>query len=161
MKVYAPIGYYHDPEDIYDLYPSSTLKGDEADIIVNFQKHGLGSFHAIDDAPDEESFIAPAEASKDNSIVFTSDGQHIVRFTHGDMKRLQNGSDMHGFYIDIYQLIDAPGYENSGLLEEVPENEPDITSMSDDELEDYALGLVKKVKEAVIELQRRDTRKSK
>lgn len=161
MKVYAPIGYYHDPVDIYDLYPCSTFKGDEADIIVNFQKHGLGSFYDIGGAADEESYITPAEASKDKSIVFTSDGQHIVRFTHGDMKLLQNGNYMHGFYIDIYQLIDAPGYEYSGLLEETPEDEPDITSMSDDELENYALGLVKKVKEAVIELQRRDTRKSK
>ena len=161
MKVYAPIGYYHDPEDIYDLYPSSTFKGDEADIILNFQKHGLGNFHAIDGTPDAESYITPAEASKEKSIVFTSDGQYLVRFTGGSRKFLSQGNYMHGFYIDIYQLIDAPGYEYSGLLEEAPENEPDITSMSDDELENYAIGLIGKVKEVVIELERRDTRKSK
>jgi hypothetical protein len=78
-----------------------------------------------------------------------------VRFTGGSYELLRKGSDMHGFFIDIYKLIDAPGYEYSGLLEETPE-EKDITEMTYDELYDYTLDLTKKVKEAVIELKRRD-----
>ena len=154
MKVYAPIGYYNDPEDIFDLYPSSTFKGDEADIIVNYQKDGFGAFHTIDGTPDEESYITPIEASTDKNIIFTNDGQYIVRFTHGNMSLLRIGNDMHGFYIDIYKLIDAPGYEYSGLEEETPE-EKDITEMTYDELCSYALDLSKKLKEAVIEIKRR------
>lgn len=155
MKVYAPIGYYNEPYDIVDLFPCSTLKGDEADIIVKYMKDGYGNFHTIDGTPDMESYITPIEASKDSCIVFTSDGQHLVRFTRGSMERLQNGSDMHGFYIDIYKLIDAPGYEYSGLEEETPE-EKDITEMDYDELCSYALDLSKKLKEAVIEIKRRE-----
>ena len=155
MRVYAPIGYYNDPADIFDLYPSSAFKGDEADIIVKYQKDGFGAFHTIDGTPDEESYIAPVEASKDKNIVFTSDGQYLVRFTGGSYELLRKGSDMHGFFIDIYKLIDAPGYEYSGLLEETPK-EKDITEMTYDELYDYTLDLTKKVKEAVIELKRRD-----
>jgi hypothetical protein len=62
---------------------------------------------------------------------------------------------MHGFFIDIYKLIDAPEYEYSGLLEETPE-EKDITEMTYDELCSYALDLSKKLKEAVIEIKRRE-----
>lgn len=156
MKVFAPIGYYNDPEDIIDLYPSSTFKGDEADIIVKYQKDGFGAFHTIDGFPDEESYIAPVEASMDKNIVFASDGQHLVRFTRGSYELLRQGEDMHGFFIDIYKLIDAPGYEHSGLLEETPE-EKDITEMTYDELYAYTLDLTKKVKEAVAELKRRES----
>ena len=155
MKVFAPIGYYNDTEDILDLFPCSTFKGDEADIIVKYQKDGYGAFHTIDGFPDEESYIAPCEASKDKNIVFTSDGQHLVRFTRGSNVLLRKGSDQHGFYIDIYKLIDAPGYEYSGLSEETPA-EKDLSEMSYDELYDYTLELTKKMKEAVIELKRRD-----
>ena len=155
MKVYAPIGYYNDPEDIFDLYPSSTFKGDEADIIVNYQKDGFGAFHTIDGTPDEESYITPIEASNDKNIIFTNDGQYIVRFTHGNMSLLRIGNDMHGFFIDIYKLIDAPGYEYSGLLEETPE-EKGITEMTYDELCSYALDLSEKLKKAVIEIKRRE-----
>ena len=160
MKVFAPIGYYNDPEDIMDLFPCSTFKGDEADIIVKYQKDGFGAFHTIDGTPDEESYISPIEASMDKDIVFTSDGQHLVRFSRGDVGLLFRGSNQHGFFIDIYKLIDAPGYEYSGLPEETPEKK-DIAEMTYDELYAYTLDLTKKVKEAVIELKRRDAKKSK
>lgn len=160
MKVFAPIGYYNDTQDIMDLFPNYAFKGDEADIIVKYQKDGFGAFHTIDGTPDEESYISPIEASMDKDIVFTSDGQHLVRFTRGNVDRLIRGNDQHGFYIDIYKLIDAPGYEYSGLLEETPA-EKDITEMTYDELYAYTLDLTKKVKEAVIELKRRDAKKSK
>ena len=160
MKVFAPIGYYNDPEDIMDLFPCSTFKGDEADIIVKYQKDGFGAFHTIDGTPDEESYISPIEASMDKDIVFTSDGQHLVRFSRGDVGLLFRGSNQHGFFIDIYKLIDAPGYEYSGLLEETPK-EKDITEMTYAELYAYTLDITKKVKEAVIELKRRDAKKSK
>ena len=160
MKVYAPIGYYNDPEDIIDLYPSSTFKGDEADIIVKYYLDGYGAFHTIDD-PYIDSFISPKDASNDKCVVFTSDGQYIVRFSCGDYKLLFKGSDMHGFFIDIYKLTEDTDYDEyvKGLEEE--DAEPDITEMGDEELEEYALGLVKKVKEAVIEIKRRETKKSK
>jgi hypothetical protein len=153
MKAYAPVGYYNDTEDILDLFPCSTFKGDEADIIVKYYLDGYGAFYTVDGAPD--SYITPVEASKDKNIVFTSDGQYLVRFSGGSHELLRKGSDMHGFFIDIYKLIDAPGYEYSGMLEETPE-EKDITEMTYDELYDYTLDLTKKVKEAVIELKRRD-----
>ena len=153
MKVYIPVGYYNDPEDIFDLYPSSTFKGDEADIIVKYFKDGYGNFTSIDH-PDVDSYITPEEASKANDIVFTSDGQYIVVFSPGNRKLLMEGSYDHGFYIDIYCLEDDPDYEviESG----VPEPERDITEMTYDELYDYTLELTKKMKEAVIELKRRD-----
>lgn len=154
MKAYAPIGYYNDPEDIIDLYPNSTFKGDEADIIVRYCLDGYGAFHTVDH-PDVDSFISPADASKSPDTVFTSNGEYIVVFSRGNIQLLRQGNDMHGFFIDIYKLVDVPGYEYSGLLEETPE-EKDITEMTYDELYDYTLDLTKKVKEAVIELKRRD-----
>lgn len=158
MKVFAPIGYYNDPKDIMDLFPSSTFKGDEADIIVKYYLDGYGALHTIN--ADEESYISPIEASMDKDIVFTSDGQHLVRFSRGNVDLLIRGNDQHGFFIDIYELIDAPGYEYSGLPEETP-GEKDITEMTYDELYAYTLDLTEKVKEAVIELKRRDAKKSK
>lgn len=156
MRVYAPIGYYNDAKDIFDLFPNSTFKGDEADIIVKYCKDGYGAFHTIDGSPDDESYFTPAEASKDKNIVFTSDGMYFVRFSGGSYELLRKGSDQHGFYIDIYKLVDAPGYEYSGL-EEVESSEKDITEMTYDELYAYTLDLTKKVKEAVAELKRRES----
>ena len=104
MKTYQIVGYYNDPEDIIDLFPCSTLKGDEADIIVKYFKDGYGAFHTID-YPDTD--ITPEEASKSDDVVFTSDGEYIVVFSRGDMSLLRSGSDMHGFFIDIYRLVDV------------------------------------------------------
>jgi len=159
MKAYAPIGYYNDPEDIIDLYPNSAFKGDEADIIVRYCLDGYGAFHTVDH-PDVDSFISPADASKSPDTVFTSNGEYIVVFSKGNIQLLRQGNDMHGFFIDIYKLVDVPGYENSGLLEETPQ-EKDITEMTYDELYAYTLDLSKKVKEAVFELKRREAKKSK
>ena len=104
MKVYARIGYYNDPEDIIDLYPSSTFKGDEADIIVKYYLDGYGAFNAIDcPCP----YITPEEASKYPNVVFTSDGEYIVAFSRGDRSLLLSGSNMHGFFIYIYRLADV------------------------------------------------------
>ena len=148
MKVYAPIGYYNDPQDILDLYPSSTFKGDEADIIVKYQQDGYGNFHTFDGTPEIEACYTTSEALCDNSVVFASDDQHLVRFTRGDMKLLQEGNDMHGFFIDIYKFVDLK-------FADIPGEEKDITRMGDDELCQYALDLTEKMKEAVSEIKRR------
>jgi len=160
MKAYAPIGYYNDPEDIIDLYPNSAFKGDEADIIVRYCLDGYGAFHTVDH-PDVDSFISPTDASKSPDTVFTSNGEYIVVFSRGNIQLLRQGNDMHGFFIDIYKLIDAPGYEYSGLEESTIEKDlpfpgkPGIKEMSYDELCSYALDLSEKLKEAVIEIKRR------
>lgn len=104
MKVYTRIGYYNDPEDIIDLYPSSTFKGDEADIIVKYYLDGYGAFNTID-CP--YPYITPEEASKYPNVVFTSDGEYIVAFSRGDRSLLLSGSNMHGFFIYIYRLADV------------------------------------------------------
>ena len=149
MKVYAPIGYYNDPEDIFDLYPNSTFKGDEADNIVKYQQDGYGNFHAFDGTPEIEACYTTSEALCDNSVVFASDDQHLVRFTRGNMKLLQEGNDMHGFFIDIYEFVDLKDVDISG------EKKDTITRMSDDELYEYTLDLTEKMKEAVKEIKRR------
>ena len=160
MKVYIPVGYYNDPKDIFDLYPSSTFKGDEADIIVKYFKDGYGNFHSID-YPDVDSYITPEEASKANDVVFTSDGQYIVVFSAGNRELLMEGSYDHGFYIDIYCLEDDLDYEYEPVESGIPEPERDIKEMSDDELYDYTLDLTRKTKEAVFEMMRRKTGKVK
>lgn len=157
MKVYAPVGYYNDPEDIMDLFPCSTFKGDEADIVVNAIHSLYGNFHTIDDTPDVDTCISPADASKSDCTVFTSDGEYIVVFSRGNTQLLKQGNDMHGFFIDVYHLEDVPGYEeyekelNTPLLPD----EPDLKKMTKDELYEYTLYLSKKVKEAVRELTSR------
>ena len=151
MKVYTHIGYYNDTIDILDLFPNSTFKGDEADIVVKYWQKGYGAFHTVD-FPDVDTYISPKEASEDKSIVFTSNGQYIVRFSGGSHELLRKGSDMHGFFIDIYALLENPDIEE----EETPA-EKDITEMTYDELYEYTLDLTKKVKEAVAELKRRES----
>jgi hypothetical protein len=155
MKVYAPIGYYNDPQDIIDLYPNSTFKGDEADNIVKYQQDGYGNFHTFGGTPGIEACYTTSEALCDNNVVFASDDQHLVRFTRGNMKLLQEGNDMHGFFIDIYEFVDIPG-----LPEKTPEKK-DITKMTYDELCAYTLDLTEKMKEAVSEIKLRESKKSK
>lgn len=128
MKAYIPVGYYNDPEDIIDLYPSSAFKGDEADIVVSYFKGGYGNFHSID-YPDVDSYITPEEASKANDIVFTSDGQYIVVFSPGNRKLLMEGSYDHGFYIDIYCLEDDPDYEVIESSVPEPETAEDVRKL--------------------------------
>lgn len=149
MKIYAPIGYYNDPEDIIDLFPNSAFKGDEADIVVNYLKDGYGNFHSID-SPDADTFITPEDASSDKGIVFSSDGQHIVRFTKGNLFRLSERNEMHGYYIDIYRLINSPEEEEKYAVKN-----DGITEMNDDELQEYALDLVTRTNGVITELMRR------
>lgn len=157
MKVYAPVGYYNDNEDIMDLYPCSTFKGDEADIVVNAIHSLYGNFHTIDDTPDVDNCISPADASKSPDTVFTSDGEYIVVFSRGNTQLLRQGNDMHGFFIDVYHLEEVPGYEEYEQEFTVPVlPEPDdLKKMTKDELYQYTLCLSKKVKEAVRELTSR------
>lgn len=128
MKVYVPLGYYNDNEDIIDLFPSNAFKGDEADIVVNYLKNNYGAFHTIDN-PDIDSFISPAEASKDSRIVFSSDGQYVVSFTTGNYHLLHNGDDMHGFFIDIYHLEEVEDYDEYANSIPEPETVEDVRKL--------------------------------
>lgn len=128
MKAYIPVGYYNDPEDIFDLYPSSAFKGDEADIVVSYFKAGYGNFHSIDH-PDVDSYITPEEASKANDVVFTSDGQYIVVFSAGDYELLKKGASGHGFYIDIYCLEEAEDYDEYANSIPEPETTEDVRKL--------------------------------
>jgi hypothetical protein len=154
MKVYSPVGYYNDPEDIMDLFPCSLFKGDEADIVVNAMHDLYGNFHEIDN-PEVDACISPADASKSKDLVFSSDGMYIVVFSRGDTQALRRGDDMHGFFIDVYHLEEVPGYAEYEAELNAPVPEPDIKKMSYDELYEYTLNLSKKVKEAVQELTSR------
>lgn len=120
MKVYVPIGYYNDAEDIIDLFPNSTFKGDEADIVINYFADNYGAFHYIDH-PDVDSYYAPDEVSKDKRMVFSSDGQYAVMFSQGDGKLLYQGDDNHGFFIDIYRLEEVEDYERYPNFVEEPD----------------------------------------
>ena len=156
MFVYVPIGYYNDPEDIIDLYPGGPFKGDEADIIVNYMLDGLGNFHSVPEGPrDPESFLTPRDASEDTRVVFASNGQYIVSFCSGSYELLRKKSDMHGFFIDIYRLEDRPDFDEYLREIEREYSEPDIKAMTTKELQEYVQGLVKKTKEAILELNSR------
>ena len=108
MKKYKPIATYHDIEDIMGLFPSSTLKGDEADIVVKHLLSGEGNPYTIVEAP-EGSIWTEEEVREDmehGNFTLTLDGKYGVRFTRGDSYLLKIGSDGHGFYIDIYEAFD-------------------------------------------------------
>lgn len=103
-KVYQHIGYFDDKEDIIDLWPNEILKGDEADIVVKYWKDGYGSFHTI---PEGDVF---PESDFDNEISngrsdITEDHRYIVGFQEGDWKALAKGW-RHGFYIDIWEVVE-------------------------------------------------------
>ena len=156
MFVYVPIGYYNDPEDIIDLYPGGPFKGDEADIIVNYMLNGLGNFHSVPEGPrDPESFLTPRDASEDTRVVFASNGQYIVSFCSGSYELLRKKNDMHGFFIDIYRLEDRPDFDEYLREIEREYSEPDIKAMTTKELQEYVQDLVKKTKEAILELNSR------
>ena len=156
MFVYVPIGYYNDPEDIIDLYPGGPFKGDEADIIVSHMNERFGNFHFIPDGPkDPESLHPPKDVSESGRMVFTSDGRFAVSFTLGSYQSLKKGSDMHGFYIDVYRLENRPDYD--AYLEEFEEEESktDIATMPTDDLLDYVGRLAKTARDGIAELKRR------
>lgn len=105
MKQYRPIATISNSEEIINYFPSSRIKGDEANIIVNDYLPG-----GIEAKPincwDEEAFYSVEEAVEDENFVLTTDGNYGVRFTRGDIGLLRKGSDQHGYYIDIYKTVD-------------------------------------------------------
>ena len=106
MKFAKHIGYYNDRLDICDLYPSDAIKDDMGDIVAKYMKDGYGNFHysGLDDKPlpyqDFEDEVKGGEAK------LTTDGKYLVTFQCGDWKKLAKGSDDHGFYIDIYEIVE-------------------------------------------------------
>lgn len=156
MFVYVPIGYYNDSQDIFDLYPGGSFKGDEADIIVNYMNEGGGSFHCVPDRPkDPESFLTPKDVSESKCMVFTSDGQFAVSFSTGSYESLKKGNDMHGFFIDVYRLEDRPEYDKYLKELEEEESRADISTMPTDDLLDYVNTLAKTARDGIAELKRR------
>lgn len=156
MFVYVPIGYYNDSQDIFDLYPGGPFKGDEADIIVKYMCRGYGKFYYITEGlKDPESFLTPKDVSESKCMVFTSDGQFAVSFSGGSYEMLRKGSDMHGFFIDVYHLEDRPEYDEylRGIEEE--ETRADIAEMPTDDLLDYVNKLAKTARDGIAELKRR------
>ena len=105
MKKYRPIATIHNVEDIINHFPSAGIKGDEANIIIRGYLSGAINAKSLN-CWDEEVFFTVEEAVEDKSFVLTTDGDYGVRFTRGDIGLLRNGSDQHGFYIDIYKTVD-------------------------------------------------------
>lgn len=146
MLAYKPIGYYNDAEDIIDLFPNATLKGDEADMVVKYMQDGYGAFHTIDH-PDLDGYISVNQA-KEYRLVLTADKKHAVSFSMGNLTMLLDHNDQHGYYIDIYELVDEPELDG--------EAEISIEDMSYDDLTGYALDLTEKLKHTIFEIRRRD-----
>jgi len=93
--------------------------------------------------------------SESKCMVFTSDGRFAVSFSLGSYESLKKGSDMHGFYIDVYRLENRPDYD--GYLKELEEEESkaDIATMPTDDLLDYVSKLAKTARDGIAELKRR------
>lgn len=148
MKKYKPIATYHDIEDIMGLFPSSTLKGDEADIVVKHLLSGEGNPYTIVEAP-ESSIWTEEEVREDmehGNFTLTLDGKYGVRFTRGDSYLLKIGSDGHGFYIDIYEAFD----NHPASTPQVPDKSLAIRILNfvlpyiPDHIRDEALGMIYK-----------------
>ena len=105
MKQYRPIATIHNAEDIINHFPSTDIKGDEANIIVKGYLSGAIQAKTVN-CWDEEAFYTVEEAVEDKNFILTSDGNYGVRFTRGDIGLLRKGSDQHGYYIDIYKTVD-------------------------------------------------------
>ena len=105
MKFVKHIGYYNDHLDICDLYPCDAIKDAAGDIVVEYMKDAFGHFYYSD--PDEP---IPYEEFEDEvnegEAKLTTDGKYLVTFQCGDWKKLAKGSDDHGFFIDIYKIVD-------------------------------------------------------
>ena len=139
MKQYKHLGYYDDKEDIIDLWPNETLKGDEADIVVKYMKDGYGAFHTIDNGGlfQEDEFTDDLSEWRSD---ITTDKRYIVGFAEGDWKALakcENGDTDHGFYIDIWEVV---GEEDDQELQELWE---------------YALSLSNELKSVMEKIKRR------
>ena len=105
MKQYRLIATIHNNEDIISYFPSAVIKGDEANIIVKAYLSGAIEAKSMD-CWDEEAFYSVEEAVEDKNFILTTDGNYGVRFTRGNTKLLRNGSDQHGYYIDIFKTVD-------------------------------------------------------
>lgn len=111
MKQYRPIATIHNSEDIINHFPSVDIKGDEANIIVKGYLSGAIEAKYLN-CWDEEAFYSVEEAVEDKNFVLTTNGNWGVRFTRGNIELLRNGSDQHGFYIDIYKTVN---YEEKNI----------------------------------------------
>lgn len=115
MKTYyKPVATYNAPEDIIGLFPSSTLKGDEGDIVIRYYLKGEGKPLFINTC-DEDALYTEAEIMGTPDFIFTSGGGYAVRFQRGSAKLLRQGNDMHGFYIDIYERVGNSGSTDKSL----------------------------------------------
>ena len=105
MIQYRPIAITHNVEDIMSYFPNSTLKGDEANIVVRAYLNGDIQAKKID-SWDEESFYDIEDIVNDANFLFTNDGKYAVRFQRGNSLMLKKKQLGHGFYIDIYKAVD-------------------------------------------------------
>ena len=99
---YQHIGTYHEKDDIENIFPSSTLKGDEADMVV-YNYHG--NMKEITGGITEEKNAFDFEIGM-NTAQYTSNKQYIVTFIRGDANLLKKGSEDHGYYIDIWKRVE-------------------------------------------------------
>ena len=107
MKRYRPIATINkNIKDIIEYFPSSTIKGDEANIIVKDYLSGELEAKTLN-RWDEDVFYTVEEVVEDEDFVLTTDGKYAVRFTRGDIGLLVKASDHHGFYIDIYKVVES------------------------------------------------------
>lgn len=141
MKLCQHIGYYNDPEDIIDIFPSANIKPDMGDIVLKYMRDGYGNFHTGYDVQPFEYF---EDDLSGGTAVMTSDGKHLVNFSYGNWKALAKGSGQHGYYIDIWEVYDEPDIE---------ENE--FSGMTDNEILGLASTLSENLKNVVAEIKRR------
>jgi len=105
MTQYRPIATAHNVKDIMGYFPSATLKGDEANIVVRAYLNGDIRTVKID-SWDEDSFYDIEDIVNDTDFLFTNDGKYAVLFRRGDISLLRENRPGHGFYIDIFKAVD-------------------------------------------------------
>lgn len=103
---YKPIATINDPEIIIDLFPNTVADIDPslAKRIVEYCEFYPDDTNKIID-PEPETYLYIGDIIIDNSTVITPSLNHAVRFTRGDISLLKKYDVMHGFYIDIYELV--------------------------------------------------------
>lgn len=138
MKVYTPIAYYNDAKDIIALFPNYIFKGDEADIVISHYEEGFGKPITIDGTADPDSDYTKEEAEGCEDGVFTSDGRYFVMFTRGNYTLLKKNYEDHGFYIDIYQLVENDVDVSVHKLQETYNKLKDVRAEIDKILMDLA-----------------------
>ena len=103
---YRPIATINDPETIIGLFPNTVvdINPELAKQIADYNDYFPANAHKIID-PELESYLYIGDIIIDNSAAITPDFGHAVRFTSGDRTLLKQHDEMHGFYIDIYELV--------------------------------------------------------